>query len=283
MDLVYDYVEIMRGCVWVLCMWLEISHEISVLVAFIWSTWLLFWGLCRVSCMHCCLRYYQFCYPPTWFSVSWIDVELMLSATVIQVHSNWSGYETFPQEFNYTGSEECLLEYYCYGCSITTFARLHVWAHVHQSSVLQKCIDTFRGWFDMSSAISTSSCQADESAYVSFTTFKASSSCLALPCNIDADPGRTPTGVCIQDYHLPGNLEISEHFDLWWVLPPFHQTSTWVIVLSPLRTLWCIRALQNAFEYLIDIDCRFLYRRCVFKTTQHHSLRKDVVVCFESL
>lgn len=89
MDLLYDYVEIMKGCVWV-CMCLEISHEISVLVAFIWSTWLPFWGLCRVSCMHSCLRYNQFCYSPTWFSMS---LELMLSATVIQVHSNWNRYE----------------------------------------------------------------------------------------------------------------------------------------------------------------------------------------------
>lgn len=122
MDLLYDYVEIMKGCVWVLCMCLEISHEISVLVAFIWSNWLLFWGLCRVFCMHCCLGYNQFCYPPTWFSMS---LEFMLSATVIQMHSNWSRYDFFPQQFNYTGSEECLLEYYCYGFSFTAFAWLH--------------------------------------------------------------------------------------------------------------------------------------------------------------
>lgn len=37
-DLVYDYVEMTKGCVWVLCMWLEISHQIDFLVAFFWST-----------------------------------------------------------------------------------------------------------------------------------------------------------------------------------------------------------------------------------------------------
>lgn len=164
-----------------------------------------------------------------------------------------------------------------YFCSTFTY-----WAHVHQSSVLQKIIDTFRGWFAyMSSAISTSSCQAKASGPMCHSQ-PLRPLHLPLPCNIDADPGRTPTGVCIQDYHFPRTLEISEHFDLRRVQPPFNQTSTWVIVLSPLRTLWCIRALWNAFEYLINIDCRFIYWRYVFKTTQHHSLRKDIVVCFES-